>query len=102
MDFPEDLSVALREVKNLKEPKTLPELMEQLEIISRAIEKCEKIMQHMAASLSSDSNSAMLLSQYKQLLFAQETLESKREKLASPVPPTENSKTAKRPWYKVW
>ena len=76
MDLSEQLLASVPGLRNLKEPETMSELMQQLGIISEAMEKCEKMMEYAALSMSSEGTD-LYITDYHQL--ASKKLQLERE-----------------------
>lgn len=69
--------------KNLRKPETLEEMNQQLGLICDAIEKCQKMMQHLAVGAldGTDSGSELnkIMSQQMQLMRMREELTTARD-----------------------
>lgn len=70
------------QVQNFKKPQTLEEMNQQLGLICDAIEKCQKMMQHLAVGAmdgeGSSSELSQMMSQHMQLIRMKEELSTIR------------------------
>ena len=95
----EEIGAMVPELREMKEPKTLEELMAQLAIISEAINRCEKMMQHLAMT-GNGSEVSTYMSQYKLLFAEQERLALRQH--AFTAQSHRAAEAAKKSWWHFW
>ena len=103
MDISEDILAIAPELKNMKEAETLEELVEQISLIGQALERCEKMMEHLALSMKGGDELTGLMTDYKTLISHQEALVHKRSQLAlAEMHAREDSTAGQRSWWQFW
>lgn len=102
MDIEQTMSAIGFELKSLKEPKTPEELMDQIALLSKEIEKSEKMMQHLAFSMSGSNELDMYLSNYKQLVARKEELIRRQQAARFGLKSKAGANRTTGAWWKFW
>ena len=98
MNITTDMAALLPELQGLREPKSLQELMSQIAIIGKGMERCEKMLQVLAMG-GEGEEIAKYSSMYKELISWEQSLQDLKPALLI----AERTQSAeKKPWWRFW